>query len=128
MRLRTAFLSLSVATGLAVSTLIAAAQTALIMVEEQDCVWCARWDDQIAPIYPKTQAGKAAPLRRVDINDDKPADLHFARSLHYTPTFVLMVDGREVSRIEGYPGEDFFWGVLEKMLSDAKLMPDPAKS
>lgn len=128
MRLRTAFLSLSVAAGLAVSPLIAAAQTALIMVEEQGCVWCARWDDQIAPIYPKTQAGKAAPLRRVDINDDKPTDLHFARSLHYTPTFVLMVDGHEVSRIEGYPGEDFFWGVLEKMLSDAKLMPDPAKS
>lgn len=128
MRLRTAFLSLLVAAGLAVSPVIAAAQTALIMVEEQGCVWCARWNEQIAPIYPKTQAGKAAPLRRVDINDDKPADLHFARGLHYTPTFVLMVDGHEVSRIEGYPGEDFFWGVLEKMLSDAKLMPDPAKS
>ena len=115
MRLRTAFLSLSVAAGLSLSPMIAAAQTTLVMVEEQGCVWCARWNDQIAPIYP-------------NINDEKPADLHFARSLHYTPTFVLMDDGKEISRIEGYPGEDFFWGVLEKMLSDADLMPDPAKS
>ena len=63
MRLRTAFLSLSVAAGLAFTPMIAAAQTTLVMVEEQGCVWCARWNEQIAPIYPKTQAGKAAPRR-----------------------------------------------------------------
>ena len=32
-----------------------------------------------------------------------------------------MIDGNEVSRIEGYPGEDFFWGLLGRMLSDAKI-------
>jgi hypothetical protein len=36
-----------------------------------------------------------------------------------------MEDGQEISRIEGYPGEDFFWGVLEKMMFDAKLMQPP---
>lgn len=103
----------------------AVAEVSLVMVEEKGCIWCARWNEEIAPIYPKTQAGKTAPLRRIDIRADVPSDLHFERSLRFTPTFVLMEDGQEISRIEGYPGEDFFWGVLEKMMFDAKLMQPP---
>jgi hypothetical protein len=101
------------------------ADASLVMVEEKGCIWCARWNEQIAPIYPKTDAGKNAPLRRIDINDETPSDLSFLRKVRFTPTFVLTVDGQEVSRIEGYPGEDFFWGVLEKMMIDAKVLPSP---
>ena len=36
--------------------------------------------------------------------------------VRYTPTFVVVEDGKEKARIEGYPGEFFFWGVLEKLL------------
>jgi hypothetical protein len=25
-------------------------------------------------------------------------------------------EGREIGRIEGYPGADFFWGLLERLL------------
>jgi hypothetical protein len=32
-----------------------------------------------------------------------------------------MVDGLEVSRLEGYPGEDFFWGLLAEMISNSKV-------
>ena len=99
----------------------AAAETVLVMVEEKGCVWCAQWNDEIAHIYPKTTEGKAAPLRRMDIHAARPDDLTFSQSLNFTPTFVLMVDGQEVSRIEGYPGEDFFWGMLGQMLSDASI-------
>jgi hypothetical protein len=99
----------------------AAAETVLVMVEEQGCVWCARWNDDIAPIYPKTAEGRAAPLQRIDIHEHLPDDLTFARGLNFTPTFVLMVDGQESSRIEGYPGEDFFWGLLGQMLTQAKI-------
>lgn len=103
------------------SAIGAMADTVLVMVEEKGCMWCARWNEEIAHIYPKTKAGQAAPLRRIDIRADRPDDLTFARSLTFTPTFVLMVDGNEVSRIEGYPGEDFFWGLLEQMLSQASI-------
>ena len=34
----------------------------------------------------------------------------------FSPTFVLTDGGREIGRIEGYPGEDFFWGLLEAMM------------
>lgn len=82
------------------------------MAEEEGCVWCEAWNETIAPIYPKTTEGKRAPLRRVDIHDDLPADLDFDPPIYFTPTFILMEDGQEVGRIEGYPGEDFFWGLL----------------
>jgi hypothetical protein len=103
------------------STVSAAADTVLVMVEEKGCMWCARWNEEIAHIYPKTTEGKAAPLRRMDMHAARPDDLTFRRPLNFTPTFVLMVDGQEVSRIEGYPGEDFFWGLLGQMLADASI-------
>tara|TARA_R110002094_G_scaffold89971_19_gene92694 strand:+ start:4980 stop:5348 length:369 start_codon:yes stop_codon:yes gene_type:complete len=103
------------------TALFAAADTALVMVEEKGCVWCARWNEEISHIYPKTEEGAAAPLRRIDIRAPRPDDLSFARKLTFTPTFVLMVDGKETSRIEGYPGEDFFWGLLGQMLSQASI-------
>ncbi|WIY24731.1 hypothetical protein [Parasedimentitalea psychrophila] len=114
------FIIFSMALSLS-SAFSAAADTVLVMVEEKGCVWCARWNEEIAQIYPKTTEGKAAPLRRIDMQAARPDDLTFSRSLNFTPTFVLMVDGIEVSRIEGYPGEDFFWGQLGQMLSDASI-------
>jgi len=99
----------------------ALAEVRLIMVEEDGCMWCARWNEEISEIYPKTPEGQAAPLRRIDIHAPTPADLTFARPLFFTPTFVLMVDNVEASRIEGYPGEDFFWGLLAQMLEREKV-------
>lgn len=91
----------------------------LIMYESESCEWCEQWNEQIGPIYPKTAEGRFAPLRRVDIADDPPQDLSAVKGIHFTPTFVLMEKGREVGRILGYPGEDFFWGLLEEILKKA---------
>jgi hypothetical protein len=33
-----------------------------------------------------------------------------------TPTFVLVHEGEEVGRLRGYPGDEFFWGLLGGML------------
>ncbi|NQV55219.1 MAG: hypothetical protein HQ503_05110, partial [Rhodospirillales bacterium] len=80
---------------------------------------CDTWNEIIAPIYPKTPEGKFAPLRRVDIADGTPKDLGHINGIAFTPTFVVMERGREVGRIIGYPGEDFFWGLLEGILKKA---------
>ena len=90
----------------------------LLMFESDDCIWCDAWDAEIAPIYPKTSEGRRAPLRRVDIHGQRPADLQNIEGVRYTPTFVLVDDrGREVGRINGYPGEDFFWGLLSDLIA-----------
>ena len=106
----------------------------LVMFESPYCEWCERWDEEVGQVYAKTSEARAAPLRRVDIDDDRPADLKGLRqvedadlraqaerfcALHHLqlrPTFVLMDKGREVGRITGYPGEEFFWGLLQQLL------------
>lgn len=88
----------------------------LIMFEDAGCMWCARFNAEIAPIYPKTDEGKRAPLRRVDSGKALPAELGFIETERYTPVFVLVDGGREIGRIRGYPGEDHFWGLLGMLL------------
>ncbi|GIT92988.1 hypothetical protein JANAI62_34460 [Jannaschia pagri] len=97
----------------------AMAQVALLMGEEEGCIWCARWDAEVGDAYAKTAEGRAAPLRRVDIHDPLPDDIRLTSRMRFTPTFVLLHDGQEVARREGYPGEDFFWPVLGQMLDAA---------
>ena len=89
----------------------------LVMVEQRGCEWCERWDDEIAPAYPKTAEGRFAPLRRVNLRD-MPPDLKGQRRVNFTPTFLIVRDGQEIARLEGYPGEDFFWPVLARLLMD----------
>jgi hypothetical protein len=96
----------------------ASAAEELVMLEEDGCIWCARWNADVGPIYPKTPEGALAPLRRVDINDPLPEDITLTRPAFFTPTFVLVRDGIELARIEGYPGEAFFWGLLDRMLKE----------
>ena len=100
--------------GLTLATPLAAAE--LLMFEEKWCEWCQRWEKEIGVVYHKTAEGQRAPLRRVDIHAPLPSNVDLAQRPHYTPTFVLVENGREIGRIEGYPGEDFFWGLLQNLL------------
>lgn len=86
----------------------------LVMFNRAGCPWCAAWEREIAPIYPRTDVSRRLPLRRVDValQAREPALRHPVR---FTPTFVVIDAGREIGRIEGYPGEDFFWARLEKL-------------
>lgn len=98
----------------------------LVMFERAGCVWCARFNAEIAPIYGKTEESQAAPLRRVDLNSPLPADLAGIDPGAFTPTFVVVKEGREIGRIRGYPGDAFFFGLLDRILSSTGS--EPAKS
>lgn len=95
---------------------VAASAAELVMFEAAYCEWCETWNEEIGPIYPKTAEGRAAPLRRVDIDAPRPDDLRTINGIVFTPTFVLVHEGQEIGRINGYPGEDFFWGLLGALL------------
>ena len=90
----------------------------LVMVDRDGCGYCIAWKKEIGPAYPNTDLGQFAPLRVVNIRDGAPDGVSFARPVVFTPTFILIEDGMELARIEGYPGENFFWGLLEKMLKE----------
>jgi hypothetical protein len=91
----------------------------LLMFEQPGCIYCAAWDREIAPHYPLTAEGKAAPLRRLHLRDPLPPDLTLEAPLVFTPTFVLVAAGVETGRIEGYPGADFFWPLLAGLITEA---------
>lgn len=90
----------------------------LVMFARAGCPYCEQFDREIGPIYGKTDEGKAAPLRRVDIHAPIPPDLGSVTVERITPVFVLVDQGREIGRIRGYPGEDNFWGLLAGMIGD----------
>jgi len=88
----------------------------LVMFTQKGCVWCAKFEREIAPAYDKTTEGKRAPLRRLDIAAPVPGDLGFVRRERFTPVFVLVDQGHEIGRIRGYPGDIFFWGLLANLI------------
>jgi thioredoxin-related protein len=99
----------------AVAQGVAAAE--LVMFEDPGCPWCRRWHAEIGPGYPRTDEGRLAPLRRVDIKDQAKAGVALKQPVIVTPTFVLVEDGQEVGRVVGYAGSEFFYGLLGDVLA-----------
>ncbi|KAB2920759.1 MAG: hypothetical protein F9K29_00335 [Hyphomicrobiaceae bacterium] len=120
--------TIAVSLTIALLTLIAGAQgvraAELLMFEEPGCIWCQRWHAEIGPSYPRTEEGRLAPLRRMHIRDQSGAGVALERSITATPTFVLVDSGREIGRIVGYPGNDFFYGLLGALLGRLPQEPE----
>lgn len=114
MNAKTLILAAILAVGLARATL---ADMALVMVEQDGCIYCSRWHDEVGEIYPQTEFAERAPLQVVDI-DDLPGDLTLEGRVVFTPTFLLVVDDEEIARVEGYAGDDLFWMRMELLTRD----------
>ena len=68
--------------ALALMTLPAAADPLrLLMVEKDGCIYCQAWDRNIGPGYAASDAGRAAPLMRVDIHGPYPDGLAYVLAL-----------------------------------------------
>lgn len=103
--------------GLLLAASVGASAAELIMVEEDFCPYCRKFHAEIGPIYPKTSEGKLAPLRSVDISDPLSEEIELAAPVTITPTFILVDKGKEVDRLLGYQGDDYFWFLIGKMLA-----------
>ena len=91
----------------------------LIMFDQEGCHWCEQWEADVGGAYHKTEESKIAPLTRMNIRDPLPEGMELAQTTVLTPTFVVLQDDTEVGRITGYPGEDFFWGLLSMLFEKA---------
>lgn len=94
----------------------------LMLVEQDGCVYSAAWHREIGQSYPGSEAGQAAPLLRVSINGPYPNGIALARRPNVTPTFILLRNGQELSRIEGYPGAAQFYPMFQEMLRSTGLL------
>lgn len=88
----------------------------LVMIGEKGCPYCARWDKEVGVAYAASAEGQFAPLLRLDRSDPEAATFS---NIHYSPTFIVLNNGVEIGRIVGYPGPDFFWGLLSQILQRA---------
>lgn len=89
----------------------------LLMFESRGCPWCERWRQEVGVAYPKTAEGRRAPLRRLDLALARESGVQLAMPVTISPTFVLAEKGREIGRITGYPGADFFWALLAELIA-----------
>lgn len=96
---------------------IATAPAVLVMIGDPGCPYCARWEREVAPGYVASEDGKLAPLVRRDRHD---RDIAFIERVVFSPTFVMLVRGREVGRIVGYGGADLFWMQLAALMEDVR--------
>ena len=99
----------------ALATPLCAAE--LVMFEDKGCSYCRRWNAEVGPGYPHTDEGKRAPLRRMDIRAKLPEALMLDRPITVTPTFVLVEHDREVGRLTGYAGAEFFYELLGDVMA-----------
>ena len=90
----------------------------LIMFDDEYCTWCRKWDDEIGVIYNLTLESCHAPLKKIPLGEDLPDTVSLKESVTFTPTFVLLHEQVEVGRIVGYPGEDFFWSMLNDIIKE----------
>ena len=88
----------------------------LMMVERAGCVWCERWERDVGPAYMKSEEGRRAPLSRHSLDGGQPP-LALKEPVRFTPTFILLEDGREIGRITGYLDNAMFWGLLGVLLN-----------
>ena len=93
----------------------------LIMFETKGCIWCKKWREEVGLIYERTEEGKIAPLRSIDMTVNTRTQFKLRAPVTISPTFVMVSGENEVGRITGYPGEDFFWALLSNLLDKAKF-------
>ena len=101
----------------------AATATELVMLEKEGCTWREKWNGEVGVIDNKTRHLKADALHCDGWTFTKLCRLIFPAEGGYTPTIIDIDKGREIGRIRGYPGEDFFWGPLGKMLERLPITP-----
>ncbi|WP_147180243.1 MULTISPECIES: transcriptional regulator [Alphaproteobacteria] len=95
----------------------------MIVLEQPGCPWCKQFNEEIAPAWPNTPEGHVAPLRRVDITEPWPEDLAAVQRERFTPSFILMHGGKEIGRLRGYVGDQFFWFRIAELIAELPQQP-----
>ncbi|MDO9561846.1 MAG: thioredoxin family protein [Bradyrhizobium sp.] len=89
----------------------------LLVFGRDGCVWCQRWDRDVGSSYGKTDEARVLPLRHVNIDRPAASGVALVSPVRYTPTFVVVENGREIGRITGYVNDAAFWGLLGTFVS-----------
>lgn len=87
----------------------------LVMVELRSCLYCKKFNWEMAPKYEASQIGKEIPLRRVN-QRNWPDDLKNVERPPFTPVFILVENGKEKGRFFGYTSPAAFEKNLSRLV------------
>ena len=92
----------------------AAADVRLIMVTSEYCPYCQAWERDVGAVFNKSPYAAKLPLTRVEIGSKMPQNVVLKKPIIGTPTFLIILNGREIDRQRGYvDAEMFFWWLSE---------------
>ena len=91
----------------------------LMAVTARDCHESAAFLAEAAPRHAATPEGRAAPLLLQPLDAPWPDGLAIGRAPRVTPSFLLLRDGVELARFEGYRGWDEHRRRLGRALAEA---------
>ena len=92
----------------------AAAENQLIMVTSDHCPYCQAWELDVGKVYDKSPYATTLPLTRVKIGSKMPESVTLQKPVVGTPTFLIIHNGLEIKRQNGYLGSEMFWWWLSE--------------
>ena len=98
----------------AASLQTAAADSRLIMVTSDYCPSCQAWELDVGKVYDKSPYAITLPLTRVEIGSKMPGGVTFQKPVIGTPTFLIIYNGQEIGRQNGYIDAEMFWWWLSE--------------
>lgn len=84
----------------------------LVAFVSSDCAACRRFSSEALSDYWSSATALELPITVIDVPSLGTGGNPLSAPLRALPTFVVMRDGRELARIEGYPGRDRLLGIL----------------
>ena len=104
----------ALALTLVTSPQTSAADSRLIMVTSDHCPYCQAWELDVGAVYNKSPYATTLPLTRVEIGSKMPESVTLQKPVVGTPTFLIIHDGQEINRQNGYFDADLFWWWLSE--------------
>jgi len=93
----------------------------LLMIHHPSCHYCKAFMREVVPTYNQTKQGKALPLHIMDVSNPEnlawvkeQMKLRNIKGIRGTPTFIIISNGKEVGRVVGYAGKDWFFERLDE--------------
>ena len=90
----------------------------MIMITDQNCLYCIVWEKQIGKIYPKTEIAKKFPLHRIEVKNFVNYTKYDLKKTNITPTFIFIKNDNEAGRIEGYTNPEMFWWQVDEIIDN----------
>jgi thioredoxin-related protein len=105
--------------GLDVEATLPASNLELVVMEAPGCTYCELFRRDVLPSYQASERAKEMPIRFLDINDTTPEALGLDSDIDIVPTFVVLKNHKEIGRIPGYMGPEFFFHSINHLISSA---------